>query len=251
MSLPLLNLVKLVNLVKASTTEHPADKVAWTLAYKTDLEQKGYDDDQSDAFTQMQRGSVTRSQSARLSQGSSGSQFSLETTGSRSGRGPRPLSKDGIQPSIAQPIVANISLPQITGNNTLKRKSQASTIKLSHPPGLDAPPPRKPLGALLSTPSLVIPTSRWSATTVASSLPSTPAPVSATGVTMNGARRSKAQQGVNETSRWSVSTTTTTATMTTSSSRADEPLPPVPELPRLPPSAQGAEAPSVNRRNVI
>ncbi|CAG8770634.1 5058_t:CDS:1, partial [Acaulospora colombiana] len=191
-------IVTFVKLVKASTTEHPADKVAWTLAYKPDLEQKGYGDDQSDTFTQMQRGSLSRSQSAR-SNGSSGSKFSLETSPSRQGVTIRPLSKDNIQPSIAQPIVANISLPQILGNDAGKRKSQASSIKPTAPPGLDAPPPpRKPNGALLTTSSLVIPTSRWSATTIGSSLPSTPAPVSATGVTMNGSRRSKAQQDVNQ-----------------------------------------------------
>lgn len=174
---------------------------------------------------------ISNEQNRRTSILSSGSNHSLATSGYPAVSSGSP--SRSLQSRLAQPIATNLEIASSPSNMTNSLPENPR-----FPPGLSAPP-RKPLPAAPMVARLLVPASRWSATTV-NSAPSTPAPVSATGV----ARQNQ--------SRWSSSTTATTVTTESGGSRFSV-VPPVPALPvsRLPSSEEMIGQAESTRRNVI
>lgn len=207
---------------------HPADNVTWMIEGGMDtVKSKGslqMSDDLEESVIPISN------EQRRISLISSGSRHSLATSPGQpfgiSGSPPQSL-----QSRIALPISANLTIPTpvVTQNNSLPENPR-------RPPGLKAPP-RKAVPTAPTVSRLLVPPSRWSATTVNSD-PSTPVPVSAT--------------GVRNQSRWSSSTTATVTTSTSGGSRLSV-VPPVPALPvsRLPSSQEIIDQAESNRRNVI
>lgn len=218
-------------------TPHPADKVSWMIEAGIDRKlSKSTGDMWMPAEFALP---VSNDKVRRNSLLSCGSSYSLNTSPSQ------PVVDAESRPNSAQfrlakPIAINLTPPTPANNSNRPTPANNSNRSLPVsprvPPGLTVPR-RKPLPLVMGR--LLVPPSRWSATT-ASSDPSTPAPISATGVHLP-----------NNQSRWSSSTTTTNTT-STSGGRLSE-LPPVPALPRpmVPSSEEVSSRSGSGHRNVV
>lgn len=190
-------------------TPHPADKVSWMIEAGIDLElSKSRGNMRMETMPGELTPPVSNYQFRRISL-PCGSIYPLDTSPSQPAVDAESHSNSA-QSRLAKPIATNLTLPTSANNS-----NGSLYVSPRMPPGLTVPR-RKPLPPVMGR--LLVPPSRWSATT-ANSDPSTPAPISATGVHLP-----------NNQSRWSSSTTATNTT-STSGGRLEE-LPPVPALPR-------------------
>jgi hypothetical protein len=174
---------------------------------------------------------ISNDQTSRISIQSTGSVYSFNTTPSQHivEQGPRSNSQ---RPRLGQPITASVTLSS-SANNSKSSLPGASRL----PYGLTVPPRKLPRRAPAMA-RLLVPPSRWSVTT-ASSDPSTPAPVSATGFHLPSQ------------SRWSSSTTTTNTTFASGGSLSEQPLmPPLPSY-RVPSSGEVNAPFRSGRRTVV
>jgi hypothetical protein len=239
--------------VRATKVDLTDDNVSWTIEKRAPTPENGMG---SEATL---RASIQDSKHGSLQ--SNGDRFSLKTQ-------PSIIHLSGM--NIGNPIVSKPAVDTKIVNPFQDREISRPSLKLSFPPGLSLPPP-KPAKVMDRTKAQQ---SRWSATTVATEIPHTPAPftpaapatpavpttpasISAVG---GGSRRGQPKsgsQGGGMYSRWSTSTSSSRNSRITAASggsRASQMSPPpVPELPTFSfaPLDEKAENTNSNERNFI
>jgi hypothetical protein len=165
---------------------------------------------QTDTLPEERAPIVSNDQTSRVSIQSTGSIYSVNTIPSQHSV-EQEFRANSPRPRLGQPITASVTLSFSASNS---KGSLTDVPKLL--PGLTVSPSKPPRRAPAMA-RLLVPRSRWSVTT-ASSDPSTPAPVSATGFHLPNQ------------SRWSFSTTTTNTTFASGGRFSEVPL--MPALPR-------------------
>ncbi|KAG8832451.1 hypothetical protein FRC17_001324 [Serendipita sp. 399] len=199
--------------------EHPADKVPWMIEANVK---------KSDRFADEQPDSVHRTLSHKADN-SVESMFSLTTSPGHT-RGPlRVVSVQEEMPPIPLPAAPSPVLTVPTPTIATSRR-RSDDVEPAFPPGLGSQSRGE------DTTRLTVPKSRWSSTTVATEVPSTPDD--------DVSRRSPTKRAANL-SRWSASTTATTTTNTSGERLSESEIPPVPELPQLPPFPEMPRLPQV------